>query len=283
MDWAKTRWETFKFWDLVRLVLEILRYHFLAPTRLESWHPWSPKATWTNTTRIAKSTALKRGTSRKRHKLSYGRIVVVMLVNTFMLSLFWPFSYSLMQFPPSILKLFTQHPPYFFKLSIQHQPAITRIENCAVLPTQGLKFSYKLIRSFSKIFAYTKTVHFYSTKNTSMNKFLVQSSSPFLMLGGIPPASLSEGWEFSASIMLACAQENFNLQSLSMDLVGFKGTLKPVFLYTTDVNLSPQQCLHYFAISFIQGSQIPSGNSDIDLGLLHLLYLLNFNKTWIKA
>ena len=85
--------------------------HFLAPTRLESWHPWCPKATWTNTTRIAKSTALKRGTSRKRHKLGYGRIVVVMLVNTFMVSLFWPFSY--LQFPPSILK-FPPPPPFIF-------------------------------------------------------------------------------------------------------------------------------------------------------------------------
>ena len=159
-----------------------------------SWHLWSPKATWTNTTRIAKSTALKRGTSRKRHKLGYGRIVVVMLVNIFMLSLCWRFSYSPMQFPPSILKLSTQHPPYLLKLSTQHQPTITRIENWAILPTQGLQFSYTFIRAFSKISAYTKTVQFYSTKNTSMNKFLAQGSSPCLMLGGIPPASLSEGW-----------------------------------------------------------------------------------------
>ena len=158
--------------------------------------PLSPKATWTNTTRIAKSTALKCGTSRKRHKLGYG-CIVVMLVNIFMLLLFWPFSYSLMQFPPSILKLSTQHPPYFFKLSTQHQPAITRIESWTILPTQGLHFSYTLIRTFSKISAYTKTVQFYSTKNTTMNKFLAQCSSPCLMLGGIPPASLSEGWPWA--------------------------------------------------------------------------------------
>ena len=169
-------------------------HHFLVPTRLESWHPWSSKATWTNTTRKAKSTTLKGGISRKRHKLGYGRIVVAMLVNIFILLLFWTFSYSLMQFPPSILKISTQHPPNFFKLSTQHQPAITRIENWAILPTQGLQFSYTLICAFSKLSAYTKTVHFYSTKNTSMNKFLAQSSSPCLMLGGIPPASLSEGW-----------------------------------------------------------------------------------------
>ena len=95
----------------------------------------------------------------------------------------------------------TQHPEtfhpasplFFFKLSTQHQPAITRIENWAILPTHGLQFSYTLIRAFSKISAYTKTVQFYSTKNTSMNKFLAQSLSPCLMLGGIPPASLSEG------------------------------------------------------------------------------------------
>ena len=166
-----------------------------------SWHPWSPKATWTNTTRIAKSTALKRGASRKRHKLGYGRIVVVMLVNIFMLSLFWPFSYSPMQFPPSILKFSTQHPPYLLELSTQHQPTITRIENWAILPTQGLQFSYTFIRAFSKISAYTKTVQFYSTKNTSMNKFLAQGSSPCLMLGGIPPASLSEGWFWSVQII----------------------------------------------------------------------------------
>ena len=49
----------------------------------------------------------------------------------------------------------------------------------------------------------------------------------------------------------------------STDLVGLKGTYKPVFLYTTDVNLSPRQ-----------RSQIPSGNSDIGLSLLHLLRLL---------
>ena len=119
-----------------------------------------------------------------------------MLVNMFMLSLFLPFSYSLLQFPPSILKLSTQHPPYFFKLSTQHQPAITRIVNWAILPTQGLQFRYTVIRAFSNISAYTKTVQVYSTKNTSMNKFLAQSSSPCLMLGGIPPASLSEGWSW---------------------------------------------------------------------------------------
>ena len=157
---------------------------------------------WTNTTRTAKSTALKRGTSRKRHKLGYGRIVVVILVNIFMLSLFWPFSYSLMQFPPSILKLSTQHPPYFFKLSTQHQSTITRIENWALLPIQGLQFSCTLIRAFFKISAYTKTVQFYSTKNTCINKFLAQSSSPCLMLGGIPPASLSEGWGMARFVHL---------------------------------------------------------------------------------
>ena len=59
----------------------------------------------------------------------------------------------------------------------------------------------------------------------------------------------------------------------STDLVGFKGTREPVFLYTTDVNLSPRRCLHHFGISFIEGSQIASGNSDIGLGLLHLLGL----------
>ena len=117
-----------------------------------------------------------------------------MLVNISILSLFWPFSYSLMQFPPSILKLSTQHPPYCLKLSTQHQPALTRIENWAILPTQGLQFSSTFIRAFSNISAYTKIAQFYSTKNTSMNKFLAQNSSPCLMLGGIPPASLSEGW-----------------------------------------------------------------------------------------
>ena len=96
-------------------------------------------------------------------------------------------------FPPSISHI-------FLKLSTQHQPAITRIENWAFLPTQGLQFSYTLIRAFSKIFAYTKTVQFYSTKNTSMNKFPAQSSSPCLMLGGIPPASLSEGWDWFWSL-----------------------------------------------------------------------------------
>ena len=78
-----------------------------------------------------------------------------------MLSLFWPFSYSLMQIPPSILKLPTQHLPYFFKHSIQHQPAITRIENWAFLPTQGLQFSYTLIRAFSK--KYLRTPKQYSS------------------------------------------------------------------------------------------------------------------------
>ena len=116
---------------------------------------------------------------KKRHKLGYGRIVVVMLVDIFMLSLFWPFSYPLMQF----FKTF--HPA--------STRAITRIENWAFLPTQGLQFSYTLIRAFSKISAYTKTVQFHSTKNTSMNKFLAQGSSSCLILGGTPPASLSEG------------------------------------------------------------------------------------------
>ena len=83
-----------------------------------------------------------------------------MLINIFILSLFWPFSYSLMQFPSSILKLSTQHPPYFFKLSTQHQSAITRIENWALLPTRGLQFSYTLIRAFSK---YLRTPKQYSS------------------------------------------------------------------------------------------------------------------------
>ena len=75
---------------------------------------------------------------------------------------------TLVQFPPSILKLCTQHLPYLFKLSTQNQPAITRVENWANLLTKGLQFSYKLIRAFSKISGYTKTVQLYSTKNTSM-------------------------------------------------------------------------------------------------------------------
>ena len=93
---------------------------------------------------------MKRGTSRKRHKLGYCRIVVVMLVNIFMLSLCWPFSYSLMQFPPSILKISTQHPPYFFKLSTQHQPAITRIENWAIIPTRTCSSATHLFVRFKK-------------------------------------------------------------------------------------------------------------------------------------
>ena len=96
-------------------------------------------------------------------------------------------------FPPSI--------PIFFKLSTKYQPAITRIKKWAFLQgLQGLQFNYTLIRAISKISAYTKTVQFYSTKNTSMNKLLAQSSSPCLMLGGIPPASLSEGWTLEQSL-----------------------------------------------------------------------------------
>ena len=107
-------------------------------------------------------------------------------------------------FPPSI-------PLIFFKLSIQHQPAITRIENWAFLPTQGLQFNYTLIRAFSKISAYTKTVKFYSKKNTSMNKFLAHSSSPCLMLGGIPPASLSEGWMCNdCTVTISARWKQFN-------------------------------------------------------------------------
>ena len=105
--------------------------------------------------------------------------------------LFRTLSYN---FHPASTNFPSSIPLIFFKLSTQHQLAIIRNENWAILSTQGLQFSYTLIRAFSKISAYTKTVQFYSTKNTSMNKFLAQSSSPYLMLGAIPPASLSEGW-----------------------------------------------------------------------------------------
>ena len=42
-----------------------------------------------------------------------------------------------------------------------------------------------------------------------------------------------------------CTKEGLELTDL--------GILKPVFLYTTDVNLSPRQCLCHFGISYIQG------------------------------
>ena len=161
----------------------------------------SPKATWTNTRRIAKSTALKRGTSRKRHiwLWSHCRCYIGQYIYAFAIFTVFVLSHAISTQHPQ-----TFHPasPLFFKLSTQHQPAITRIENWAILPTQGLQFSYTLIRAFPKISAYTKTVQFYSTKNTSMNKFIPHSSSPCLMLGGIPPASLSEGWFWVEIMML---------------------------------------------------------------------------------
>ena len=135
-------------------------YRFLAPTRLESWHPLSPKATWTNTTSmIAKSTALKRGTWRKRHKLGYGRIVVVMLVNIFMLSLFWPFSYSLMQFPPSILKLSTQHPPYFLNFPPSINPLLHALKTELFFPPRVCSSGTHLFVRFQK---YLRTPKQYS-------------------------------------------------------------------------------------------------------------------------
>ena len=120
----------------------------------------SPKATWTNTTRIAKSTALKRGTSRKRYKLCYGRIVIVMLFNIFMLSHYWPFSYSLMQFEPSILKLSTQHPPYFSKLSTQHQPVLHALKTELFFPPKVCSSATRLFVHFQK---YLRTSRQYSS------------------------------------------------------------------------------------------------------------------------
>ena len=121
----------------------------------------SPKATWTNTTRITKSTALKRGTSIKRHKLGYGRILVVMLVNIFMLSLFWSFSYSLMQFPPSILKLSTQHPPYFFKFFTQHHPLLHELKTELFFPPRVCSSATHLFVHFQK---YLRTPKQYSSR-----------------------------------------------------------------------------------------------------------------------
>ena len=143
--------------------------------------------------------------------------------------------FVLMQFQPSILKLSTQHPSYFWKLSTQHQPAITRIENWAILPTQDLQFSYTFIRAFSKISAYTKTVQFYSTNNTSMNNFLAQSSSPCLMLGGIPPASLSEGW-FLTSPHRKCLP--------GLRLVGLWATGTPLSIYSRLATPKAQHSSH---------------------------------------
>ena len=95
----------------------------------------------------------------------------------------------------------TQHPQIFHPASplffLIFHPASTRYYThwkLSYSSHQGLQSSYTLIRTFSKISVYTKRVQFYSTRNTIMNKFLAQSSSPCLMLGGIPHASLSEGW-----------------------------------------------------------------------------------------
>ena len=48
----------------------------------------------------------------------------------------------------------------------------------------------------------------------------------------------------------------------------------PVFPHTTFVDPSPWQRLHHFSISFIQGSQVPSGNTDLCIPLLNLLNIL---------
>ena len=100
-----------------------------------------------------------------------------------------------------------------------------------------------------------------------------------MMLSDKRWASITLSALFSASCIYAglCTEEEPEFVVLarnSMDLVGFKGTLKPVYQYNTDVDLLPWQRLHHFGIPSIQGSQIPSGNSDIGLGLLHLLSLL---------
>ena len=42
-DNCNTRWELFKFWDLVCLILEILRYLF---QHMEAWTKWLPLWTW---------------------------------------------------------------------------------------------------------------------------------------------------------------------------------------------------------------------------------------------
>ena len=71
--------------------------------------------------------------------------------------------------------------------------------------------------------------------------------------------------------------ENYEFAVLaqkSSDLFGFKAFRIPVFLHTTEVDLSLRQSLHHFGTSFIQGYQIPSGNPHLGRGLLNRLGLV---------
>ena len=120
----------------------------------------SPKATWTNTTRIAKSTALKRGTSRKRHKLGYGRIVVVMLVNMFMLSLFWPFSHSLMQFHPASSNFPPSIPLIFLNFPTSINPLLHALKTELFFPPRACSSATHLFVHFQK---YLRTPKQYSS------------------------------------------------------------------------------------------------------------------------
>ena len=81
---------------------------------------WSPKATWTNTTRITKSTALKRGASRKRHKLGWVMVALSLLCWSIYLcfryfdrfrTLSCNFHPASSNFPPSIPLIFLNFPP----------------------------------------------------------------------------------------------------------------------------------------------------------------------------
>ena len=101
-------------------------------------------------------------------------------------------------------------------------------------------------------------------------------------------------WNFNNFVSAILCQQYASLcteEELEFAVLAHKskdlGIHKPMFLSTTDVNLLPWQHLHHISFSVIQGSQIPSGNSDIGLGLLHpllglinILGFLGFGRGW---
>ena len=96
----------------------------------------------------------------------------------------------------------TQHPEtfhpasplFFLNFPPSINPLLHALKTELIFPLRVCSSATHLFKNILFKNILFKTVHFYSTKNTSMNKFFAQISSPCLILGGIPPASLSEGW-----------------------------------------------------------------------------------------
>ena len=87
--------------------------------------------------------------------------------------------------------------------------------------------------------------------------------------------------EFNSFVCAVLRQQHANFWTKELELavfickhlVGFKRSCISIFPHTIYLDSLPRQKLHHFGTSFIQGSQIPSGNSELGIGHLGLLGL----------